>query len=169
MSDMQIETEERAAQPKPVAKPSEKQPKVAARAANAGPMVPESLREAVETGVSQAKESYDRVRASTEEATEALEETFAAAMRGASDFNDQVMEAFKADARAQFDLLRDLTGAGTPVEAFELQGKFLYGRIDAAQALSAALAKLVTRVAEETSEPVRSSVVRTIRAFMPAA
>ncbi|MDP2622131.1 MAG: phasin family protein [Hyphomicrobiales bacterium] len=169
MSDVQIETEEAAAEPRPVEKRAERQPKVAARAADAGAMVPESVREAVETGVTQAKQSYDRVKASAEEATEALEETFAAAMRGASDFNEQVMAAFKADTRAQFDLVRDLARIETPAQAFELQGKFLNARIEAAQARSAALAKLVNRVAGETTEPVRESVLRTIRALTPAA
>lgn len=169
MSDVQIETEEAAAEPQPVEKPAEKQSKTAARAADSGPMVPDSVREAVETGVTQAKKSYDRVKASAEEATEALEESFAAAMRGANDFNEQVMDAFKTDARAQFDLVRDLAAAATPAEALELQSKFLYERIDAAQARSAALAKLVSRFTSEAAEPMRASVVRTIRALTPAA
>ena len=165
MSDMQVETVEAAAAEKPV----ENQPKAAPRAADAGFMAPETVREAVETGVTQAKQSYDRVKATAEEANESFEETIAAAMRGAGEFNEQVMAAFKADAYAQFDLVRDLARVGTPAEAFDLQGKFLHARLDAAQRRSAALAKLVNRVAEETAEPVREGVLQTIRALTPAA
>jgi len=189
MSDAQVETVEAAKAAKPAekkpevvaekpaemepktasAKPAEKQPKAAAPAPEAGPMVPESVREVVETSVTKAKESYEQAKATAEEATEALEETFAAAMRAANEFNEQIMAAFKDDASAQFDLMRDLTQVGTPVEAFELQGKFLRSRLEAVQARSTALAELVSRVTEETAAPTRESMLKTIRTLTPAA
>jgi hypothetical protein len=190
MSDAQIETVKAAKaakpaekQPEAVATKPEKQPRAAAPAAEALPMVPESMREAVETGVTRAKESYEMAKDTAEEATEALkdatealeettealEETFAAAMRGASHFNEQVMAAFKDEASAQLDLMRDLARIGTPLEAFELQGKFLRARLDAAQARGKALAEVCCRVAEDTAAPARESMLRTIRALTPAA
>lgn len=165
MPDAQIGTVRAAA----AAKPVERQPKPAARAADAGSMVPESVREAVESGVSQARQTYEQARATAEEATEALEEAFAAAMRGAGDFNDRIAAAFKDEACARFELVRDLARAGTPAAAFELQSRFLHTRLDAAQARNAAFAELVSRVAQETAEPVRETLLRTIRALTPKA
>jgi phasin len=155
-------------QPNAAAKPTEKLAKVAAPAAEASLVAVESVREAVESGVTQAKESYERAKATAEESTAALEETFAAAIRGANDINEYVMAAFKDETRARFDLVRDLARAGTPLEAFELQGKFLRARLDAAQARGSALAKLVSRVSKETAEPARESMLRTIRTLTPA-
>lgn len=149
-------------------KPAEAAPQTAAAAEQVSPVVPEPVREAVEASVTQAKENYEQAKAVAEETTDALEESVAAAMRGANDFNEQLLAALKDEAFARYDLLRDLSRAGTPLEAFEIQGKYLRARLDAAQARSAAFAKLASRVTAEASEPARESMLKTVRALTPA-
>ena len=164
MANVQVE-----AMPESRAKTVGKQPKPASDVAEATHLVSEPVREVVESGVNQAKQAYEQYRSAAEEATETLEESFDAVMRGAREVGEQIAAAIKTDACAQFDLVRDLARAGTPAELLDVQSRFLNARIDTAGARMASFAKLANRIAEETGEPVRESVLRTIRTLTPAA
>src|SRR5262245_55357566 len=48
--------------------------------------IPAAFREFAEKSVSQAKETYERMKSAAEEATDVLEDTYATASKGASDY-----------------------------------------------------------------------------------
>ena len=55
--------------------------------------IPAAFRELAEKSVSQAKETYEKMKSAAEEATDVLEDTYATATKGASDYGLKVIEA----------------------------------------------------------------------------
>ena len=65
--------------------------------------IPAAFRELAEKSVSQAKETYEKMKSAAEEATDVLEDTYATATKGASDYGLKVIEAARANTNAAFD------------------------------------------------------------------
>ena len=53
--------------------------------------MPAAFREFAERGVAQAKDTYEKMRAAAEEATEAIETSYSTASKGASDYGLKVI------------------------------------------------------------------------------
>ena len=70
--------------------------------------IPAAFREFAEKGVSQAKETYEKMKSAAEEATDVLEDTYATATKGASDYGLKVIEAARANTNAAFDFASEL-------------------------------------------------------------
>src|SRR6202165_1001039 len=62
--------------------------------------VPAAFREVAEKGVAQAKENYEKMKTAAEDATEMLEETYATASKGCSDYGLKLVETAKANSNA---------------------------------------------------------------------
>src|SRR5436853_2823342 len=82
--------------------------------------VPAAFREIAEKGVAQAKDTYEKVKAATEEATDLLEDTYTTAVKGTVDYNLKVIEAARANANATFDFASELVGVKSLSEVIEL-------------------------------------------------
>lgn len=128
-----------------------------------GAAVASSVREVAEKSVKQAKESYDQFKAAAEDTTEILEESFATATKGVGEFNRKVIEAFKSNTDAQFDLFRDLVGVKTPAEAFELHNSFVRKQIAALSAQSKDMVELVKDTMTKTTKPLGDNVLKTFK------
>ena len=59
--------------------------------------MPAAFREFAENGVAQAKETYEKMKAAAEEATDVLEDTYSTATKGASDYGLKVIEAARVE------------------------------------------------------------------------
>src|SRR6266849_3296699 len=70
--------------------------------------IPASFREIAEKSVSQAKETYEKMKSAAEEATDVLEDTYAAASKGASDYGLKVIEAARENTNSAFDFATQL-------------------------------------------------------------
>src|ERR1700756_5894369 len=70
--------------------------------------MPAAFREFAERGVAQAKDTYEKMKAAAEEATDVLEDTYAAATKGASDYGLKVIEVARANTNAAFDFAGQL-------------------------------------------------------------
>src|SRR6516162_2450312 len=55
--------------------------------------MPAAFREFAERGVAQCKDTYEKMKAAAEEATDVLETTYSTATKGASDYGLKVIEA----------------------------------------------------------------------------
>ena len=62
--------------------------------------IPAAFREIAEKSVSQAKEAYEKMKSATEEATDLLEDTYATASKGASDYGLKCIEVARANTNA---------------------------------------------------------------------
>jgi hypothetical protein len=66
--------------------------------------MPAAFREFAEKGVMQAKEAYDSYKSMAEEATDAIEDTFATMNKGATDFQAKQFDTFTTQAKEIQDL-----------------------------------------------------------------
>ena len=64
--------------------------------------MPAAFREFAERGVAQAKDTYEKMKAAAEEATDVLESTYSTATKGASDYG---LKVISAHTRKQFESL----------------------------------------------------------------
>ncbi|HET7849093.1 MAG TPA: phasin, partial [Pseudolabrys sp.] len=70
--------------------------------------VPAAFREIAEKGIAQAKENYEKMKSIAEDATDRMENTYATASKGCSDYGLKLIEHGRANSNAAFDLFGDL-------------------------------------------------------------
>jgi phasin len=121
-------------------------------------VVPAAFREFAEKGVSQAKETYEKMRVAAEEATDMLEDTYATATKGASDYGLKVIEAARENANAAFDFATRMMTVKSLSEAVEISTAHQRKQFETLTTQSKELAAIVQKVATDTVEPVKESV-----------
>ena len=119
--------------------------------------MPTAFREMAEKGIAMAKESYDKMKNTAEEATDVLEETYSTASKGWTGYGLKVIEAGRANANASFDLMTELLTAKSYAEVVELSTAFMRKQFDAMSAQAKELAEEAQKVATDTAEPIKES------------
>jgi phasin len=119
--------------------------------------IPAAFREMAEKSVSQAKETYEKMKSAAEEATDVLEDTYAAATKGASDYGLKVIEVARANANAAFDFAGQLMTVKSLSEMVELSTAHTRKQFEALTAQSKELAAIAQKVAADSTEPVKES------------
>jgi phasin len=122
--------------------------------------MPAAFREFAERGVAQAKDTYEKMKAVAEEATDVLETTYSTATKGASDYGLKVIEAARVNTNAAFDFCGELITAKTLSEVIELSSAHARKQFEALSEQGKELSALVQKVATETAEPIKSGVNR---------
>lgn len=125
--------------------------------------VPAAFREIAEKGVAQAKENYEKMKAATEEATDLLEDTYATASKGVSDYNIKVIEAARANTNAAFDFAQKLFGVKSLSEVVELSTAHARQQFETLTAQTKELGELAQKVATETTEPLKDGVTKAFK------
>jgi len=105
--------------------------------------MPAAFREFAERGVAQAKDTYEKMKAAAEEATDVLETTYSTATKGASDYGLKVIEAARVN---------------TLSEVIELSSAHARKQFEALTEQSKELSELAQKVATETVEPIKSGM-----------
>src|SRR5437667_1327654 len=82
--------------------------------------IPAAFREFAEKSVSQAKETYEKMKGAAEEATDLLEGTYATASKGATDYGLKLIDAARANTNAAFDFASEFMTVKSLSEAVEL-------------------------------------------------
>ena len=116
--------------------------------------IPAAFREIAEKSVSQAKETYEKIKSVAEDATDVLEDTYATATKGASDYGLKVIEVTRVNTNAAFDLYSEMV---------ELSTAHARKQFETATAQGKELASLVQKVATETAEPIKDSVTKAFK------
>ena len=116
--------------------------------------VPAAFREFAEKSVSQAKETYEKMKSVAEEATDVLEETYATATKGAADYGLKVIEAARVNTNAAFDFATELMAVKSLSEAIELSTAYTP---QAVRERAAAQAKELVALAQKVEHQVRGS------------
>jgi phasin len=122
--------------------------------------VPAAFRELAEKGASQAKENYEKMRAAAEEATDVLEETYAAATKGSTDYGLKVIDAARANTNAAFDFFSEFITAKSLSEAVELSTAHARKQFEQVSAQARELASVAQKVANEAAEPLKNGVTK---------
>src|SRR5205085_8088073 len=81
--------------------------------------IPPAFREFAEKGVSQAKENYDKLKAAAEEATDVLEETYATATKGSTEYGLKLIDLARLNTNAAFDFFSEIITVKSISEALE--------------------------------------------------
>ena len=125
--------------------------------------IPAAFREFAEKSVSQAKETYERMKSAAEQATDVLEDTYATASKGASDYNLKLIEAARANTNAAFDFYSQLCTVKSYSEWVELTTAHSRKHFETLTAQTKELAALAQKVMVETGEPVKESVSKAFK------
>lgn len=120
--------------------------------------VPAAFREVAEKSVAQAKESWEKMKAASEEATEVMEETYATASKGASDYGLKMIEAARANTNAAFDYATKLMAAKSVSEVVELSTAHARSSFDTMTAQTKELTALAQKVSTDTVEPIKAGM-----------
>src|SRR5580704_4782360 len=120
--------------------------------------VPAAFREFAEKGVSQAKESYEKLKTAAEEATDVLESTYANASKGATEYGLKMIEAARINTNAAFDFAAELMSVKSFSEMIELSTGHARKQFETLSAQTKEFTALAQKVATETSEPIKSGV-----------
>jgi phasin len=122
--------------------------------------MPAAFREFAERGVAQCKDTYEKMKAAAEEATDVLETTYSTATKGASDYGLKVIEAARVNTNAAFDFAGELITAKTLSEVIELSSTHARKQFEALTEQSKELSALAQKVATDTAEPIKSGMNR---------
>src|ERR1700738_4681847 len=120
--------------------------------------MPAAFREFAERGVAQAKDTYEKMKAAAEEATDVLETTYSTATKGASDYGLKVIEVARTNTNAAFDFAGEVMAAKTLSEVVELTSAHARKQFEALTAQSKELSALAQKVATETAEPIKAGM-----------
>ena len=125
--------------------------------------MPAAFREFAERGVAQAKDTYEKMKAAAEEATDVLETTYSTATKGASDYGMKVIEAARVNTNAAFDYAGELLAAKTFSEVIELSSAHARKQFEALSEQGKELASLAQKVATEAAEPIKEGMSKAAR------
>jgi phasin len=122
--------------------------------------IPAAFREIAEKSVSQAKETYEKMKSAAEEATDVLEDTYATATKGVSEYGLKVIEAARENTNATFDFYSELMAVKSFSEVVELSTAHARKQFETVTAQTKDLTALAQKVATETAEPLKGSVTK---------
>ena len=122
--------------------------------------VPESVRALAEKTVNQTREAYEKGKDALEEAVDALERSFDAAGQGATAFNHKLIDIAQRNLNSGFDLAKRLAGAKNLAEIVELQSAFIRHQLDVFASQAGEIRALTTKIAADTTEPIKAQVAR---------
>ena len=83
----------------------------------------DSVRTALEKGVSESRAAFAKAKASVDDAANALELSFTAAKDGAIAINAKALEALRANTEANFDFVKASFAAKSLSDLVALQGR----------------------------------------------
>ena len=123
----------------------------------------DKARALIEKGLAESRAKFVQAKTAAEEASAAVEASYGAARDGVVAFNVKAIEALKAGADANFDLLVSLASVKSISELVTLQGEFARKQFEETSAQAKALAELAGKVANDTVAPFKAHVARTFR------
>jgi phasin len=128
--------------------------------------LPEQVRAFAEKGVSQARDSYTKLKDAAETQNGTIEAVFSSASKGATDYSAKLLDVVKSNTSASFDFAQQLVGAKTLPEAMELWTSHARKQVEAFTAQSKEFVELSQKIATDTVEPIKSGASKL---FKPAA
>lgn len=126
--------------------------------------VPEAFRSFAEQGLAQTREAYARVKASAEEATDMIEESFETTRDSIREVQLKALDVAQANAEATFDHVRKLLGASSVADAFQLQTSFARERFEAVVDYSKEVQSTLSKVGAQVAKPAKTMFDRALSA-----
>ena len=118
----------------------------------------EAFRETAEKGVAQVKDTYEKAKVATEQATDILKDTYATAAKGATEYNLKIMEIARTNTNAAFEHAQRLLRVKSPLEFVELSTAHARKQFDTMIAQTKELTELAQKVTTEVTQPIKAGV-----------
>jgi phasin len=118
--------------------------------------------ELAEQGFARAKEGCEKIKAASEEMTEALRETYSSNARSATDYGLKVFEISNANAASTFDFFIHLFGSKSASDVVALSAAQARKTFETASDQNKELWALAQKLAAETGEPIRKHVTKVL-------
>jgi phasin len=119
--------------------------------------MPIAFRELAEKSIATAKENYDKMKSTAEEATDVIEEAYSTASKGCSGYGLKLIETARTNSNAAFDLFGELLTAKSYAEMVELSTAYMRKQFDTMTAQAKELSEEAQKVATDTAEPIKES------------
>jgi phasin len=120
---------------------------------------PAAFRDMAEKSISQAKDTYDKMKA-VEEATDVLQDTYATTTKGMSDYGLKLIEVARVNTNAAFDFVSELLAVKSCAEALELSSTHAQKQFGTFTAQTKELSALAQKVATDVAEPMTEGVTK---------
>ncbi|MCP3470592.1 phasin family protein [Bradyrhizobium sp. CCGUVB1N3] len=113
-----------------------------------------------EQRAARTQEGCEKIKAVSQEATEALRETYSNSARTATDYGLKVIEISNANASSAIDFLARVASSKSMTDVFTTSAAEARRAFDAAAAQNRQLWELAQRLATQSGEPIRQHVAK---------
>ena len=120
----------------------------------------QAFRATAGNGSAQAKEAFEKMSATTTEATALIKNSFSTAVKGAQDYNTKVIEFAQTNTKAALDFVQKLSGVKSPSEFIELSTDQSRKQFETLTEQTKELAALAQKVTLATVEPLKTGVTK---------
>ena len=120
----------------------------------------ETFRQTAEKGLAQTKDTYEKAKVATEQATDILKDTYATVAKGATDYNLKIIEIARTNTNSAFEYAQELMAVKSPSDFVLLWTAHVRKQVDTMTAQTKALTELAQKVTIEIAEPLKASVTK---------
>lgn len=124
--------------------------------------LPKVIGELAEQGFTRAREGCEKIKAGSEEMTEALRETYLSNARSATDYGLKVFEISNANAASALDFFVHLFGSKSATDVVTLSAAQTRKAFDTASDQNKELWAIAQKLATETGEPIRKHITKVL-------
>ena len=117
--------------------------------------LPSAIGELAEQGFARAQQGCEKIKAASEEMTEALRKTYSSNARSATDYGLKVIEISNANTASALDFFVYLFGSKSATDVLALSAAQARKAFDTASDQNKELWALTQKLATETGEPIR--------------
>jgi phasin len=117
--------------------------------------LPSAISELAEQGFARARQGCEKIKAASDEMTEALRETYSSNARSATDYGLKVIEISNANTASALDFFVHLFGSKSATDVLALSAAQARKAFDTASDQNKELWVLTQKLATETGEPIR--------------
>ncbi len=130
--------------------------------------MPAAFREYAEKGVQQARDTYKSYKSIAEDATDALEDSFASVTKGTTELQAHALGVAKSNVNAGFELVERMIGVKSLAEALEIQTDFARRQFDTLATQTREFQAIVTKVQADSAKPFKDGVSKAMSQFKQA-
>lgn len=123
----------------------------------------QSVRAALEKGVSDTRAAFAKAKTSADEAVSAFETSLNAARDGVIAINAKALEAFRANAEANFDFVKASIAAKSLSDLVALQNEFARKQIETFAGQAKEFGALAQKTAHDALQPIKEQATKSFK------
>ena len=123
----------------------------------------EKVRSMLEKGLIETRATYSKAKTAADEASNAVETSYANAKSGIVEMNVKALEALRASADANFDFLKSIFNVRSAADFVSLQTEFTRKQVEMLTGQTKELGALAQKVANDTVEPLKAQAAKTFQ------